>query len=158
MIALKTSGETFHISNEFHYKINEIYDEIVFYRKNHFKVPSGKSGKQFIEELTFWIRQLNRNTKLNKMAMKVFMVLPTILLQKPSSNSKAKQHAEALERRLNQWRTGEIDSIMREVRMIQSRFKSSTRNNQTETTSKRFAKLMMEGKVSAAMKLLDNAS
>ena len=144
--------------NELHFKLNQIYDEIVFYRKKHFKVPSGKCGKQFIEELTFWIRQLNRNTKLNKIAMKVFMVLPTILLQKPSSKSKAKQHTEALERRLNQWRAGQIDSIMREMRMIQSRFKSSTRSNQTETTSKRFAKLMMEGKVSAAMKLLDNTS
>ena len=143
--------------NELYSKIDQIY-KIVFYRKKHFKVPSGKSGKQFIEELTFWIQQLNRNTKLNKIAMKVFMVLPTILLQKPSSKSKAKQHTEALERRLNQWRAGQIDSIMREVRMIQSRFKSSTGSKQSETTSKRFAKLMTEGKVSAAMKLLDNTS
>ena len=145
--------------NELVEKVDKIYSEIVFYRKNLFKVPSGKSGKAFIDELTYWMRQFNRNTKLNRIAIKVFMILPAILLQKPSAKSKAKQHALALERRLNQWRTGEIDTLMREIKMIQASFKvSSESKNKTENLSKRFAKFMTEGNVSAALKLLDSTN
>ena len=35
--------------------INKTYDEICHYRRNIFKIPSGKIGKMFIEELTFWL-------------------------------------------------------------------------------------------------------
>lgn len=86
------------------------------------------------------------------------MILPTLLLQKPSQKSKAKQHSCALERRLHQWRCGQIDELIKEVRQIQSNFlRSSNRKPQgPENLSKKFAKFMMEGKVSAALKLLDS--
>ena len=34
--------------------VNDVYDEIVHYRRNTFNVPSGREGKSFIEERTFW--------------------------------------------------------------------------------------------------------
>ena len=80
--------------------INTIYDEVVFLRRNLFKTTSGKSGKALVNELTFWLKQFNSNTKLNGVAMKCFLILPSLLLQKPSSKSKAKDHSSALERRL----------------------------------------------------------
>ena len=145
--------------NELVKRINTLYEEAVFFQKNLFKVPSGKAGKEFIAELTFWLRQFNQTSKLNKIALKIFMMLPTILLQKPSAKSKAKQHSEALERRLQQWRSGKIDELVREIKQIQSAFKKSqTSKESTVNLSKRFAKLMMEGKVSAALKLLDDKS
>jgi hypothetical protein len=99
--------------NELVKGINSLYEETVFYRKNLFKVPSGKAGKEFIAELTFWLRQFNQASKLNRVAIKIFLMLPTILLQKPSAKStKAKQHSEALERRLQQWRMGKIDELV----------------------------------------------
>ena len=39
--------------------VNDVYDEVVHYRRNIFNVPSGRAGKSFIEELTFWIKQFN---------------------------------------------------------------------------------------------------
>ena len=36
--------------------INGVYDEIIHFRRNIFNVPSGRAGKAFIEELTFWIK------------------------------------------------------------------------------------------------------
>ena len=33
--------------------INDVYDEIVHFRRNIFNVPSGRAGKASIEELTF---------------------------------------------------------------------------------------------------------
>ena len=39
--------------------INGVYDEIVYFRRNILNVSSGRAGKAFIEELTFWIKQFN---------------------------------------------------------------------------------------------------
>ena len=39
--------------------INGFYDEIVYFRRNILNVSSGRAGKAFIEELTFWIKQFN---------------------------------------------------------------------------------------------------
>ena len=80
--------------------VNDVYDEIVHYRRNIFNVLSGRAWKSFIEELTFWIKQFNSDSDLNSIALKAFMVLPTLILQKPSATSKSKEHSEAIERRL----------------------------------------------------------
>ena len=70
--------------------INKTYDEICHYRRNILKIPSEKIGKMFIEELTFWLRQFNSSTIFNSVALKVFMILPSLMLQKPSLRPKAK--------------------------------------------------------------------
>ena len=86
--------------------VNCVYDEIVYYRKNISNVPSSRAGKSFIEELTFWIKQFNADSDLNSVALKAFMVLPTLILQKPSATSKSKEHSAAIERRLTLWKQG----------------------------------------------------
>ena len=112
----KTWGNISHES--FCENINYVYDEIVHFRRNIFNVPSGRAGKAFIEELTFWLQQFNSNSDLNSVAFKSFMVLPTLILQKPSATSKSKEHSAAIERRLNLWRQGDLDLLLKEVRFI----------------------------------------
>ena len=41
--------------NEFSETINRVYNEIVQWRKNFFKLPSGNAAKMFIKELTLWL-------------------------------------------------------------------------------------------------------
>ena len=43
--------------------INAAYDEIIQSKKNLFKVPSGKSGKNFILELAKWLEHYNTKTR-----------------------------------------------------------------------------------------------
>ena len=43
--------------------INGVHYQIVHFRRNSFNVPSGTAGKAFVEELTFWIKQLNSNSE-----------------------------------------------------------------------------------------------
>ena len=83
--------------NVFFEKVNSVYNEIVKYRRNLFNVPSGKAGKFFFSELAFWLRQFNSSSQLNGIALKVFMILPSLLLQKPSAKSKSKEHTYILE-------------------------------------------------------------
>ena len=81
-------------------EINHIYNEVVHFRRNISYLASGGAGKRFIEELTFWLKQFNSNSDLNSVALKSFMVLPSVILQKPAATSKSKEHSVAIERRL----------------------------------------------------------
>ena len=85
------------------------------------------------------------------------MVMPALLLQKPSSKSKSKDHSEALKRRLVLWKKGDLNELMRETETIQLRLKSSTPSNNIEAVSKKFAALMKKGKLNAAVKLLTSS-
>ena len=39
--------------------VSSAYNEVVFWRKNVFMLPTGKSAKSFIKELSFWLDQFN---------------------------------------------------------------------------------------------------
>ena len=80
--------------------INSTDDGIIHWRKKLFKLPNGKASHLFINELSLWLDHYNRGTNFKRIAFKVFMTLPCLLLQKPSKNSKAKDHVKKLEERL----------------------------------------------------------
>ena len=93
-----------HTKDDIHHKIDVIYEKIAFWRRNLFKLPSGAAGKKFISETTKWIEFWNQDVNEYKdIALKVLMVMPALLLQKPSFKSTAKQHSQCLSRRLTQW-------------------------------------------------------
>ena len=104
------------------------------------------------------IKQFNADSDLNSVALKAFMVLPTLIPQKPSATSKSKEHSAAIERRLALWKQGDLDLMLKEVRFIQGKFVNSKKSRTVEDASKVFSKLVLQGKLSAAMKLLDNES
>ena len=138
---------------EFAELITKTYDEVIHWRKNLFKVPSGKAGKDFITELTSWLNHFNIGTDFRRISLKVFMTLPSLLLQKPSRNSKAKDHTKCLEERLKLWNEGNVEEILRENRRIQ-RSLPTTQNRTSEDSARSFAKLMWKGNVKAAIKML----
>ena len=140
--------------------LNRVYEEVVQWRRNLFKVPSGKAGKAFVRELSRMFNAYAEGSALESMAMKAAMTMPALLLQKPSSRSKAKEHATHLERHLKLWSEGKLDDLIHEGHTIQHQLirgqKSLQQND--EQTSRRFAKLMMEGKVRAALRLVTQAN
>ena len=71
--------------------IESFYDEGVFWRKNVFKIPSGKAGKAFIKLQTEWLSKFNTDMNFKGIALKVFMILPIILLQKTLSQIKSER-------------------------------------------------------------------
>ena len=67
-------------------------------------ITSGKAGKEFITELSSWLNKFNNDTHFQSIGLKVYMILPSLLLQKPSRKSKAKQHSAKLSQRLTLWK------------------------------------------------------
>ena len=100
--------------------------------KNTFLVPYGKTGRDFIDQLTKHIDDWNNRSPMQHLALKAAIVLLAVALQKPGQRSKAKEHQECLEKRLTLWRNGEIESLLREGRMIQRRLSKSNKNDPTK--------------------------
>ena len=87
------------------------------------------------------------------LALKAAIVLLAVALQKPGQRSKAKEHQECLEKRLSLWRNGEIESLLREGRMIQRRLSKSNKDD-PPNKARIFAKLVMEGQINSALRYL----
>ena len=66
---------------------------------------------------------------LKDIAFKAIMIMPNLLLQKPSKNSKVKDHLKALERR-ESWISGNLLELLKKAKTIQKslRFKKTSAN------------------------------
>ena len=133
--------------------IDDAYNEVTTWRKNTFLVPYGKTGRDFIDQLTKHIDDWNNRSPMQHLALKAAIVLLAVALQKPGQRSKAKEHQECLEKRLTLWRNGEIESLLREGRMIQRRLSKSNKND-PPNKARIFAKLVMEGQINSALRYL----
>lgn len=84
--------------------------------------------------------------------------MPILLLQKPARKSKAKDHITCLECRLDTWREGDLNELLREGRTIQQCISKTSPSFNNEQTSHSFANLMFQGKTKAALHLLSEQS
>ena len=93
---------------------------------------------------------------LKSVALKATIVLPILLLQKPSKTSKTKDHIKCLERRLQLWLEGDLEELVREGRAIQQRLPKGRPSRTNTNLSRSFANLMFKGKCKAAFDLLSD--
>ena len=132
---------------------NSAYEEIIKWRKNLFLVPSGATGKKFISECTRLITSWNDRSPICNISMKLFMLMPSLLLQKPNKKSKTQDHIVCLQRRIELWNDGDFDCLIREGRAIQNHLLKN-KILTVESLSRKFSNLMLAGKINAALKLL----
>ena len=76
-----------------------------------FLLLTGAAGKSFINEMTRIINAWVYDTSIKDIALKVSDVIPALLLQKPSKNSKSKDHLKSFERRFEIWKEGKINEL-----------------------------------------------
>ena len=80
------------------------YEEAIKWKRNLFMLPSGTTGKEYIDECTGLIPQWINDNQLQGIAIKALMIMSALLLQKCGRNYKAKYHTESLKRRLKLWK------------------------------------------------------
>ena len=141
------------VGQDFVDAIESAYAEVVHWRRNLFKIPWGSAGKDFVQETARLIRSFAEGSALAPVSLKAAMLLPSLALQKPPGNSRAKDHVAHLSRRLRAWRSGDIEDLVREGRVIQQHLQSRGHRGDSQLAS-RFSKLMLEGKTKAALRLL----
>ena len=111
-------------------------------------------GEKNIDEVTRLLKLWIQDSPLKSIALKAIHVMPALLLQKPSKNSKSKDHLVSLERRLKLWEEGDIRNLLHEGETIQERMKISERDMNIEKISLKFKNMMSKGNVNGALKLL----
>ena len=112
-------------------------------------------GKLFVRELAHLFLANAEGTTLESITFTAAMTMPSLLLQKPHRSSKVKEHIHCLECRLKLWTEGDLDGLLREGRTIQRRLPNLPRDPKSDQQLARsFAKLMMEGKIRAALCLI----
>ena len=134
-------------------KLMEVHNQITTWKNNMFKVPGNATGKELMKELTRLVSLFNTKSCWEPVAIHFFIIFLPLMLQKPSSTSKTKDHVRYLKKRLSLWKEGNIDLLMSECEEVQSRLKLSARKQ--EDVKRGYTKLMMFGKVKQAMKLID---
>ena len=137
--------------------ITDAYSEIATWRKNVLPVPFGKTGRDFIDQVTSHINDWNNGANCHHIALKAAFVLLAVGLQKPGLKSKAKEHQELLSKRLVQRIDGEINKLLREGRIIQSRI-GKLRSTDPPDKPKLFTKLVLEGQINSALRFLSEST
>ena len=71
-----------------------------------------------LDSHAFDVWKLLTDSDLNSTALKTCMILPLPIIQMPSATSKAKEHSAAMvARRLAPWRQGDLNILMKEVKV-----------------------------------------
>ena len=119
-------------------------------------LPTGKASKEFINETARLLNAWVDDSSLKYIAFKAIMVLPRLLLQKPSKKSKTDGHCAALQCRLTLWHDGNVLELLTEGAIMQGIWKSVNTGNTIGEISKRFLKKMRQDNINGAIKLLTN--
>ena len=130
--------------------LDSVYAEVVHWRLAFMKI---------LAELSRLFKAFAEGSSFESVALKAAFVLPALLLQRPSKETKDKMNCTILERRLKEWKDGDFYELLVEGRSIQShRFnqQSKRRSGSTMSLSSSFAHLLFQGKVDAALQLLSS--
>ena len=141
--------------------MEEAYAETVHWRMNFFRLPFGSAGQGFVQEMSRLLRAYANGSALEAIALKACSVMPSLLLQKPSHQSRPKDNLACLKRRLVSWKKGDIEELLSEGRILQASQKRSSHKggrNQEDNLTRTFSRLMFQGKTSAAIDLLAKSS
>ena len=118
-------------------------------------LPAGKSGKCFIDETTRLIHAWLRGSLLKNIALKTVMIIPRLLLQKPSKDSKTRVNTKALEKRLQLCSGWRFAKLLKGDETIQSCLKQITPKT-LEKLSKEFVEPIEKGNAVSAIKIITN--
>ena len=139
----------------FERNVNYVYEKVVYWRKNLFLLTTGKAGQCYIDEITKLMNDWAHDSPLKEIAFKAIMLMPNLLLQKPSKRSKSKDNILALERRMCLWYEGNVLELLKEGETIQKSLASSVDSSKNiDQISKRFAEHIHKGNVNGAIKVL----
>ena len=129
---------------------SSIYDEVVHWRLDLMKIPSSNCGRAVVSELSRLYQAFGEGSSLESIALTVAGFLPSLLLQRPCSNSKESTNRLTLSRRLKQWKEGDFRALVEEGRAIQAhhknKFNRMKRLNDESSMSKSFSNMIFQGR------------
>ena len=139
----------------------EIYDEVVHWRKSFFKIPCGSVGKELVNELSSYINKYVQSGGDDTDALFYFSILPVLTLHRTGAKCTDKENSGHLQRRMRLWKSNDIQSLLEEGRSLQRSTggrASGDRKRGQDDAARRFADCMTAGRVNEALKSLQPES
>ena len=138
-------------------QLTTCYNEVVYWKRNLFRVPIGKTGDAFVSELTSLFNAYATTSSLESIALYAAMTMPHLLLQRPTGKLKHKEIVKNLERHLSLWKNVDFLSLLSEGRSIQSRLKSHRSSSKfSDNLARKFSNLVFVGDIKGAIRLLSD--
>ena len=107
---------------EFENLIDSIYEEIIYFKKyNIFEPSQSNTLGQLVKEMTNLITHYNVDAPISKLALKIIMIMPSLLLRKLHPKVKPQENNEAFKRRMKLLADGKFEELMSEAKAIQKR-------------------------------------
>ena len=123
-----------------------------------FRLPKGRAGNRFLDEVTRVLNIYIDGTHGSQKALYVFFILPILMLQKLSENSKTKDIVNALQRKFKLWREYNVKELLKESKLLQKRMLKGKSNTTDSTLLPNFTNAVTSGNVGLAGKLIDGAT
>ena len=138
--------------------VNNAYKEMVFWNsQNLFEPPRCNATKYMIKLMTNLLNDFIYDTPQAQFALTALMILPHLFLQRPHKHSTTKENISSIKSRVELWKNGELQKLLMEATMRRNNQKMHHAAQMTEEEkAKRFGKLMMTGKVNAALRMLSD--
>ena len=139
---------------------SKIYDEVVCWRRNLCMLPFGAEGSSFVRELTRLISLFSDGLPGRRYAWYAVVAACHLLLQKPLGADSSKETRRHLAGRMERWRTGDFDGLLRECRCLQAHLPTRSSSRQSDGIDDIvFAGMVSHGKVGTATRYVEsNAS
>eukprot|EP00117_Sycon_ciliatum_P044819 scpid59940/ scgid6144/ len=139
---------------------SKIYDEVVCWRRNLCMLPFGAEGSSFVRELTRLISLFSDGLPGRRYAWYAVVAACHLLLQKPLGADSSRETRRHLAGRMERWRTGDFDGLLRECRCLQAHLPTRSSSRQSDGIDDIvFAGMVSHGKVGTATRYVEsNAS
>ena len=117
------------------------------------RLPTGRAGNRFLDKLTRALNIYLDGTHGSQNALYAFLILPALILQKLSKNSKTKDNVNALQRRFELWCKENVKELIKESKLLQKRMSKGKSNKSESTLLGTFTNAFTSGNVGLAGKL-----
>ena len=138
--------------------VNNAHREIARWSANNiFEPPKCAATTQIIREMVILLNNYNQDTPLAALALKMFFIIPKLFFQKTHRKAKTSDNVRAITRRVDLWQNNKLNELLDEARTIQWRLPMFHRSKDQNTDkARKFANIMRQGKVSPAIRTLDD--
>ena len=115
-----------------------------------FRLPTGRAGNRFLDEMTRILNIYIDGTHESQNALYAFFILPALMLQKLSKNSKTKDNVNALQRSFELWCEGNLRELIKESKLLQKPMSKGKSNTSEQTLLRNFTNAVTSGNVGLA--------
>ena len=127
---------------------HERWQTVIQHHGNHYSLPGGSVGKTYVDVLTDEVLHM----ATGNFPSERLIVFSSLVLQRDRSVKKGNDIRRLLERRLSLWKEEKFNILLQEYVRCNNALKYKRKSYDSAEVDKIFSKLMLQGKVSAAVR------